>query len=150
MTHHLLKFYGFSLLALGSLSAPSFAATIEFFSPAGEIKGVRQVTARFSSAVVTFGDPRELAPFTIACNPADMGSGKGRWADTRNWVFDFERDLPAGVRCEFKLNASTKTLKGEPITGTSAFAFSTGGPAIVQSEPYDGSQSPKIKHFCWR
>ena len=126
-------------LFLWCLSGVAHTATIESFSPSGEVKGVRQVTARFSAAMVPFGDPRELAPFAIACMPADAATGTGRWADTRNWVYDFERDLPAGVRCAFKLNAGLGTLKGEAIAGTSEFSFSTGGPAIVRSEPYDGS-----------
>ena len=127
------------VLLLSCTGATVQAATIESFSPSGEVKGVRQVTARFSSAMVPFGDPRELAPFAITCAPADAAAGTGRWADTRNWVYDFERDLPAGVRCAFKLNAGVKSLTGEAITGAREFSFSTGGPAIVQSEPYEGS-----------
>ena len=33
------------------------AQPVEFFSPQGEVKGVRQVTARFAAAMVPFGDP---------------------------------------------------------------------------------------------
>ena len=33
------------------------------FSPQGQVKGVRQVVARFSAPVVNFGDPRTDAPF---------------------------------------------------------------------------------------
>ncbi len=124
-------------LALCCAGITVHAATVESFSPSGEVKGIRQVSARFSAAMVPFGDPRELTPFTIACTPA--ATGTGRWADGRNWIYDFEQDLPAGVRCEFKLRSGLKSLQGETIEGTSAFAFSTGGPAIVQSEPYEGS-----------
>ena len=88
----------FAILGLLCANATAVAASIESFAPNGEVKGVRQVTARFSAAIVPFGDPRELAPFAIACNPADMSEGNGRWADTRNWVYDFEQDLPAGDR----------------------------------------------------
>ncbi|MEO6025102.1 MAG: MG2 domain-containing protein [Burkholderiales bacterium] len=115
------------------------AAEIVNFSPSGEVKGVRQVTARFSSAMVPFGDPRELSPFTISCDPTDVQQGTGRWADTRNWVVDFGQDLPAGVRCDFKIKPNLKALKGDSITGTQDFSFTTGGPAIVQTEPYEGS-----------
>ena len=146
MTLYLPRRFAF-LTALYCVSAAALAATIESFSPNGEVKGVRQVTARFSSAVVPFGDPRDMAPFAIACSPTEMANGKGRWADTRNWVYDFDRDLPAGVRCEFKLNAGVKTLKGETISGTNAFAFSTGGPAIIQSEPYEGSSIAEDQAF---
>ena len=136
-----------TLFALMLVNAVAFAATIESFSPSGEVKGVRQVTARFSATMVPFGDPRELAPFAIACSPVDVTAGTGRWVDTRNWVYDFERDLPAGVRCDLKLNAAIKTLKGEAITGTAEFSFGTGGPAIVQSEPYEGSTIAEDQTF---
>ena len=135
------------VVLLCSGSAVTQAATIESFAPNGEIKGVRQVTTRFSAAIVPFGDPRELAPFTITCNPADRVKGTGRWADTRNWVYDFDQDLPAGVRCDFSLNAGLKTLTGEAITGVAQYSFSTGGPAIVQSEPVEGSTIAEDQTF---
>src|SRR5512141_712762 len=69
------------------------------FTPQGEAKQVRQVAARFASPMVPFGDPRELAPFDVDC-PA---GGQGRWVDATTWVYDFERDLPAGTRCTFAL-----------------------------------------------
>jgi hypothetical protein len=50
---------------------------IEFFSPLGTIKTVRQVTVRFSEHMVPFGDPRGLIePFDIVCSE----NGTGRWA----------------------------------------------------------------------
>ena len=67
-------------------AAPAFAQPVELFSPQGEVKGVRQVTARFAKPMVAFGDPRLPEPFAVDC--AEKGSG--RWADTRNWIYDFE------------------------------------------------------------
>jgi hypothetical protein len=32
--------------------------------------------------------------------------GRVRWIDEKNWAYDFERDLPAGVSCEFTLHWS--------------------------------------------
>src|SRR4030042_5646926 len=73
---------------------------VEIFSPQGTVKGVRQVTVRFSEQMVPFGDPRGLiAPFAIDCPE----KGRGRWADGKNWVFDFEKDLTAGDRWTFRL-----------------------------------------------
>ena len=139
MTRFLLRCPLFPIiLAILGANPAAFAATVESFSPQGEVKGVRQVTTRFSTVIVPFGDPRELAPFLIECTPKEIATGKGRWADTRNWVFDFDRDLPAGVRCEFKLTSGVTSLKGELIKSSKAFAFTTGGPAIVQSEPAEG------------
>ena len=86
--------------------------------------------------MVPFGDPRGLIePFEIACPE----KGSSRWADGNNWVFDFERDLPAGIRCEFKAKPGLKTLSGKEIVGQKVFSFSTGGPAIKSSTPYEGS-----------
>ena len=130
-----------SLLALVLLSAAVPAAIagpeVESFSPQGTVKGVRQVAARFSEPMVPFGDPRLGEPFAIDCPEA----GKGRWVDTRNFVYDFERELPAGVRCTFTLKPKLKTLDGKPLTGTQLFSFSTGGPAVRLSAPYEGASN---------
>jgi len=48
---------------------------VQAFSPEGAVKGVRQVTARFSSQMVAFGDPRAPDPFTVDC--AEKGKGRG-------------------------------------------------------------------------
>ena len=54
-------------------------------------------------------------------------------------MYDFERDLPAGVRCTFTLRDGLRSLGGEPVSGPSRFAFSTGGPAIESTLPGEGS-----------
>src|SRR4249920_2962609 len=96
-------------LAIISFTDPAHAAEpVTFFSPQGEVKAVRQVTARFASAMVPFGDPRELDPFTIDC----VEKGRGRWADGKNWIYDFDHDLPAGVRCAFSLKSGVAALDG--------------------------------------
>ena len=118
-------------VALLCLSAHGFAAQVEVFSPQGEVKGVRQVSARFSEAMVAFGDPRLAEPFDIECPE----KGSARWADQKNWVFDFERDLPAGVRCSFKVKPDLKTNAGERVE-PATFSFSTGGPAVIEYLPY--------------
>ena len=131
---------------------------VDFFSPQGTVKGVRQATARFSAAMVPFGDPREIDPFDVECPE----KGKGRWADMKNWVYDFDRDLPAGVRCSFTLKSGLTALDGKPLAGGAHFEFSTGGPAIVRSLPYEGAQIDENQIFilgldapikpatCWR
>jgi alpha-2-macroglobulin len=114
--------------------APASAAvTVQSFSPQSEIKAVRQVSARFSEAMVAFGDPRLEAPFEIAC-PA---TGHGHWADGRNWLYDFDDDLPAGLKCTFTPKPAFKSLNGVALDGKS-FSFNTGGPAIQISHPYEG------------
>jgi len=108
---------------------PAYAAgpaSVESFSPQGTVKQVRQVTARFAAPMVALGDPQLPDPFAIDC----AAPGKGRWADTRNWVYDFDADLRAGLRCRF-------TLKQETL-GQRTFAFDTGGPAVQASMPREG------------
>lgn len=116
---------------------------VEMFSPTGTVKDVRQVTARFSVPMVPFGDPRLTEPFEIDC----PSKGTGRWADARNWVFDFDRALPAGVVCTFRLKSDLKTLNGGALSGQRDFPFSTGGPAIRQSQPYEGSSIDEDQVF---
>ena len=124
-------------------AATLHAQPVEFFSPQGEVKGVRQVTARFARPMVPFGDPREVDPFAIDC----AEKGTGRWADTRNWVYDFARDLPAGVRCSFTLKTGLTDVEGTALAAGQRFEFSTGGPAIVRSLPYEGSRIDENQVF---
>ena len=121
-------------LPLLAQEARAPAASVELFTPQGTARQVRQVTARFTAPIVTLGDPRLADPFDVQC-PA---TGQGRWADPRNWVFDFDEDLPAGLQCTFTLRAQLKTAAGGALSGQRSFSFSTGGPAIGASYPRDG------------
>ncbi|MFM1885912.1 MAG: hypothetical protein RL026_1069 [Pseudomonadota bacterium] len=113
------------VLALG-LPAASLAATvIEAFSPEGLVKAPRQVTVRFTEDQVALGDTRLPDPFDVQC-PVP---GSGRWVDTRNWAWDFERDLPGGLTCRF-------TLRADP---TQVRTLTTGGASLLGSLPEDGS-----------
>ena len=125
----------FLLLAL-ILAGAVHAAGIESFSPQGEVKGVRQVAVRFSDAMVPLGDPRLAEPFDIDC----AEKGGGRWVDGKNWVYDFERDLPAGVQCAFTLKPGLKALDGIDLKPDRR-SFTTGGPAILLSLPQEGDES---------
>lgn len=107
---------------------------VEFFSPEGSVKEVRQVTARFDRPMVALGDPRLADPFDIDC-PA---SGKGRWADTRNWVYDFDGDLEAGIRCRFTPKKTFRTTDDGGFRDRTPYLFETGGPAIVDTFPHEG------------
>jgi uncharacterized protein YfaS (alpha-2-macroglobulin family) len=120
--------------ASGAGAAEPSPPRVELFSPQGSAKQVRQVSARFSVPIVALGDPRLADPFTVDC----AARGRGRWADTRNWVYDFDADLAAGLRCTFTLVDGLATLDKRPVAGTRVFAFDTGGPAIVASLPHEG------------
>ncbi len=91
---------------------------------------------RFSEQMVSFGDPELPEPFEIKCSE----KGKGRWIDSKNWVYNFERDLPAGISCEFILKKGLITLSGKQIQEKRAFSFNTGGPSIIEIHPYEGSE----------
>lgn len=126
------------VLALAGLAAPALAATVQTFSPQGEIAKIRQARATFSEPMVRFGDPRLPAPFDIACTPPAATTGSGRWVDDRTWVHDFASDLPPGARCTFTLKAELRAIGGSAVTGPASYRFSTGGPAIVRAYPYPG------------
>ena len=126
----------FTSLLFLNISYAGEGPSIEMFSPQGTVKGVRQVTARFSEQMVPFGNPRLVEPFNINCPE----KGKARWADDRNWIYDFDRDLPAGIVCEFSLKSGLKTLSGKTMAGQERFSLSTGGPAIKISYPHEGSE----------
>ncbi|MBI5574742.1 MAG: alpha-2-macroglobulin [Deltaproteobacteria bacterium] len=111
--------------------------TVERFSPEGYAAKVRQATVRFTEQMVPFGDPRISDPFEVSC--AGGIAGRGRWADDKNWAYDFDEDLPAGVVCNFTLKPELKSLTGKYVAGQRNFSFTTGGPKIVQSHPREGS-----------
>lgn len=122
-------------------------ARIESFSPTGTVKPVRQVKVLFSESMVPFGDLRDVAqPFEIKCSEP----GKPRWMDDRNWIYDFDRDLPAGVQCEFKAREGMKSLAGHDIAEPRLYKFSSGGPAILNATPYQGSSIDENQIFILR
>lgn len=119
------------LAAVVLLPAAAAAATVQTFSPQGEVARVRQLRASFSEPMVRLGDPRLPAPFELRCPSA----GSGRWVDERTWVYDFDEDVPAGSACSATLKPQLKSLAGAAVTGERSFAFSTGGPAVVRAYP---------------
>lgn len=127
----------FSLFLTQNLARAEETARVQLFSPQGTVKQVRQVSVRFSEQMVPFGDPSLVEPFEIKCPE----KGRGRWADGRNWVYDFDKDLPAGVNCEFSVRQGLKTLSGKPLLEHREFSFSTGGPSIIESRPREGAES---------
>src|SRR5262249_20953969 len=126
-------------LAVGAAlgAGPASAAEVSSFSPRGTVRQVRQVAAAFSEPMVAFGDLGAADPFDVAC----AVPGTGRWVDAAPWIYDFSGELPAGLRCSFRLRPAVRTLAGHPLGGASEFAFSTGGPAVRSSLPRDGSES---------
>ncbi|MBX3016413.1 MAG: hypothetical protein KF767_00885 [Bdellovibrionaceae bacterium] len=121
----------------------AFAQTpnVQSFNPTGSVKSAQQVTVRFSTDMVPMGDPKfKLTPFAMECKgPAPKSTT--RWADSRNWVVDFDKTVPAGVSCEFKATANLKDLKGQAVAA-GVYNFSTSGPAIKAFYPRYGEIEP--------
>ncbi|MCE9600280.1 MAG: alpha-2-macroglobulin [Spirochaetia bacterium] len=122
-------------------------ASIQTFSPQGTVKEIRQVRAQFSEAMVPFGYLKQpVKPFETNCS----NLGTERWADEKNWLFDFKDELPAGVVCKFTLTSGIKSLSGRDISGQRSFEFSTGGPSIVSTQPWEGSTIAEDQIFILR
>ena len=125
---------GLSLAAWGAQ-----ALQITSFSPQGEVARVRQVVAKFDGAAVNFGDPKAPAPLALSCSDATATKGTGRWTSEREWVFDFERDLPPGVRCTATAKTGFKSAAGADLKGTLSYQFNSGGPFVqtIRPNPYE-------------
>ncbi len=128
--------------------APAHAASVVSVSPQGEVAQVRQITVKFSEAVAPFGDIRMPDPMTLRCE-GTAPTGTGRWASDRVWLYDFKDALPPGTRCTLKARPEWKPNVGT-LTGRSEFNFSTGGPAVVSMQPYDGGTIDEDQHFLLR
>ena len=125
-------------LVAGAAPAAS-AASVASFSPEGLARGVRQVVARFDADMIPLGDPRVSADaFRVDCGGEP---GRARWASTREWVYDFARDLPAGIRCRFERAPDLAAIDGTRVRGPSVFTFHTGGPVVLQIHPHPGNAS---------
>jgi len=131
------------LSAQGALAQTLEATTVESFSPEGQVKAVRQVTARFSQPMAAFGDARGDIPFDIDC----PYKGAGRWVDGNTWSWDFAQDLPGAASCRFTLREGLRDLAGRPVAGGRSHAFSTGGPAVLRMQPREGSRLDENQVF---
>ncbi len=126
--------WGLALL-LGSAALSAQALGVRQFSPQGEVARVSQVVVQFDGAAVRFGDPKAAAPVALSCSDAQAAKGTGRWTSDREWVFDFQQDLPPGVRCTARLAEGLKSPSGAAVTGAASYQFQTGGPAVAAIEP---------------
>jgi len=117
------------------------APEVDVFTPQGQAKAVRQVAVRFNEPMIAFGDPRLPDPFNVTCDgDRERLKGRGRWADQKNWIYDFDTDLPAGQRCRFALKPDIKSVTGQAVEGRREFSFNTGGPAVITSLPREGEE----------
>ncbi len=70
----------------------------------GVVNEVRQVVLRTDQDAVRFGDPQAAAPAAVTCSDEKSAQGTSRWNSAREWVWQFERPVPPGVRCQVQLN----------------------------------------------
>jgi len=130
-------------LALASGLRPAHAAGLTSFSPSGDVGLVREVRAVFSEPMTRLGDSGAPDPFVIDC----AVKGDSRWVDNRTWVHVFRVPPRAGTRCGFTLRPELRTLAGEALSGRARHEFSTGGPAVVRSMPWEGSRIDEDQSF---
>ena len=128
---------GAGVVLLAAALAPLCARALQIssFSPQGEVARVRQVVAKFDAAAVNSGDPKAPAPVALSCSDATATRGTGRWTGEREWVFDFERDLPPGVRCTATVKPGFKSAAGAELTGAKSYQFNSGGPFVQTIRP---------------
>lgn len=122
-------------LALFSCGGAAQALQVVSASPQGEVAQVRQVVAKFNEGAVRFGDPQAAAPLALTCSDAQATKGTARWNSDREWVFQFEGDLPPGVSCTVQPRAGFKSLQGAELAATFNWKFNTGGPFVQQIRP---------------
>ena len=141
-----------ALIALGSLAVATSAQalTISALSPQGEVSRVSQVVAKFNEDAVRFGDAGAPDPLRVDCDNAAAVRGQGRWRGAREWVYQFEADLPPGVRCRVTPAAGFKSPTGADLTGAKSYQFNSGGPFIQQLVPHPGSTIEEEQVFALR
>ncbi|HEX2545704.1 MAG TPA: hypothetical protein VHL79_12535, partial [Ramlibacter sp.] len=122
---------------LAAIGGSALALQVTSLTPQGEVAQVRQVVAKFDAPAVTFGDQRAPAPLALTCSDPQATRGTGRWNSDREWLFQFDRDLPPGVNCSVQVRAGFRSPQGATLT-TGNWRFTTGGPFVQQVRPGGG------------
>ncbi len=132
-------------LALTALS--SQAVGVVRVVPQGEVAQVRQLVIGFDAPAVRLGDAQASAPVTLQCNDTQATAGQGRWNNEREWVFQFNRPLPPGVRCTVQRNPAFRTPDGSAPAGAASWQFATGGPFVQSVRPGDWERIDEEQFF---
>lgn len=135
-------------LAFAAFGAQALQVTS--LSPQGEVSKVRQVVVKFDEGAVNFGDPKAPAPVSLSCSDAQVTQGTGRWTSEREWVFDFENDLPPGVSCTLQARTGFKSPRGQDLSGPQRWQFTTGGPFIQEIRPGTYQRIDEEQFFALR
>ncbi|MDO5103776.1 MAG: MG2 domain-containing protein [Lautropia sp.] len=121
-----------------SLSAAPRTLRIEQASPQGTVGTVHQVMIRFDEAATRLGDPTAPAPVRVLCDPANYQAGTGHWTNEREWVHEFAKPLPSGVRCRLEAAPDFHAPSGKTLGELGTHHFNTGGPRVSFIRPYAG------------
>lgn len=134
-----MAFFSRGMLAAVALALAGGAQALQVTSvtPQGEVARVRQVVAKFDAPAVTFGDPQAPAPLSLSCSDAQATRGTGRWNSDREWVLNFENDLPPGVNCTLQARAGFRSPQGATLAA-GTWRFTTGGPFVQRIRPGGG------------
>ncbi|MBC5781443.1 alpha-2-macroglobulin [Ramlibacter sp. USB13] len=120
------------------LGGAAQALQLTAVSPQGEVAQVRRVVAKFDEPAVNFGDARAPAPLALSCSDAQATRGSARWNSDREWVLEFDADLPPGITCTVQARAGFQSPKGAALAAGS-WRFSTGGPFVQRILPSGGT-----------
>ncbi|MFY7866204.1 alpha-2-macroglobulin family protein [Roseateles sp.] len=131
------------------LAMPSAQATTLVLSPSGAVAEVRQILLKFSEPVVPAGKGQLPAPADLSCEGVPRPAGTGYWHNEREWRFDLQEPLGAGLKCKVQLKDDFQPI-GTAITGARQFAFSTGAAIVVNASPWPGSAIEEDQHFLLR
>ena len=155
-----LKLFTYTLLTTALLQAAGVvraqSAEVASFTPQGEVRRIQQVAIRFSADMVRLGNSGEgdaAAPITVTCPEStlsDADTPKGRWVDARRYVVEWPRDLPIGTRCTATLRERVKTLDGRDVARAGSWEFTTGGPKLIETRPYQGQRIREHETFLLR
>jgi alpha-2-macroglobulin len=133
--------------SLAQLALLAQAAQVVNVSPQGEVTQVRQVVVKFDEAAILFGDPHAEAPASLSCSDAQVTQGTARWISERAWGYEFNNDLPPGVRCTLTMKPGFKTPSGAPVSSAKSYVFSTGGPFVRRIQPHQGTRIDEEQYF---
>lgn len=138
-----------ALIAVAAVmwGASALAAQLVQVSPKGQVATVEQVRLRFDADMVALGNDQAPAPATVQCTGEPVASG--RWVDTRQWTYTFDKALGPGVRCTIKPRAGLRTEDGREVRVQPQYTFNTGGPQVMATRPY-GSQIDEDQIFVLR